>query len=192
MALRTSEISRGALLDRRRTGADVAAVLSFRGRGRQQQLFRRDPAHQRFMPIAAGAVPDQAGHLGLMHGEDHGSGGAGAAERVADLGDVVDRGTEAAELDRNLHAEKFLRAGGVDRGLRKARFEVDLFGLRGGCGCDRRGALMEQRAPVEQQTFGCVTGGRVTKRGFANVHGCDLRNFSVLKILARRQCRVDR
>src|SRR5580704_7910689 len=122
------------------------------------------------MPMAAGAVSDQAGHLGLMHGEDHGGGGAGAAERVADLGDVVDGGTEAAELDRDLHAEKFLGAGRVDRGLRKPRPEVDLFGLRGGGGCDRRGALLEQRAAVEQQTCGCVAGGGVTKRGFADVH----------------------
>ena len=91
--------------------ADVSAVLSFGRRGGQKQLFGRHAAHQRFVPVAAGAVPDKAGDLGLMHRKDHRRGSAGAAERVAHVGNIEDRRAVAAELPRDLDAQKpLLRA----------------------------------------------------------------------------------
>src|SRR6185312_4868860 len=88
--------------------------------------------------------------FGLMHGENHCGRGAGAAERVAHLGNVVDRSAEAAELDRDLRAEQLALARRVDRGLGEAALEVDLFGFRR---CSRRhccGPFHKGKAMVEQ------------------------------------------
>ena len=128
-------------------GADVAAVLAFGRRGRQQQLFGRYAAHQRFMPRAAGSVPDQAGDLGLMHRKDHRGGGAGATQRIAHVGDVEDRCAVAAERDRDLGAEKFLLARRVDRGFREARITIDIDGLLCGDRGDGRCPLHERGGP---------------------------------------------
>jgi hypothetical protein len=109
--------------------ADVAAVLALGGRGGQQHLLGRDAAHQRLMPGRAAAVPDQAGDLGLMHRKDHGGRGAGAAERVAHVGNVGDRRAVAAELMRDLQAQQPLRARRVDRSFREPGVAIDRFGL---------------------------------------------------------------
>src|SRR5579871_4201707 len=148
-----------AMRDGSRAGADVAAVLAFRGRRCKQQLLYRHAPHQVLVILAADAVPDQAGNLGLMHRKDHGAGGAGAAKRVADLGDVGDRCAEAAEGDRNQHAEKLLLARRVESGLGKTRREIHVVRIRRGGSRDCRDPFEKQRAPVHQQTIG-VTGGR--------------------------------
>jgi hypothetical protein len=147
--------------------SDIAAVLALGGRGSQQQLLCCHAAHQRLVIAAAGAVPYQAGDLGLMHGEDHRGRRAGAAERVAHLGDVEDRGAEAAELDRDLRAEQLALAGGVERGFGEARLRVDLFGVSRRRGGDRRGALLEGGAAIEQRFAALI---RDTKAGFLDVH----------------------
>ena len=142
------------VLDRRGGGADVAAVVAFGGRGGQQHLLCRDAAHQRLVIVAAAAVTDQAGDLGLVHGEDHRGRRAGAAERVAHLGDVVDRGAEAAELDRDLRAEQLALAGRIDRGFREARLLVDFLGFRC-CGLGDRCACAPAKVSpaIEQRGF---------------------------------------
>ena len=74
-------------------------------------MLGRDPAHQRFVPGAAGAVPHQTRNLGLMHREDHRGRRAGAAERIEHVGDIEDRRAVAAERFRNLDAQQPLGAG---------------------------------------------------------------------------------
>ncbi|MFK4694766.1 hypothetical protein ABIF42_000360 [Bradyrhizobium diazoefficiens] len=106
-------------------GADVAAVLAFCGGGGEQPLVAGDPAHHGFHPGNAVAVPDDAGDLGLVHRVDHRGRGAGAPERVADVGDVVDRGAEAAELDRDHDAEQFLLTRDVESLVREAGVAID-------------------------------------------------------------------
>src|ERR1700755_949949 len=112
-----------------------------------------------------------------MHGEDHRGRGAGTAERVAHLGDVEDRGAEAAELDRDLRAEQLALAGGVDCGLGEACLEVDVFGIGGSCGRDGSGALLEGGAAVEQLLAAFI---RSTKYGFLDVHGLTRSDFFVV------------
>ncbi len=126
--------------------ADVAAVLSLGGRGGQEHLFGRDAAHQCFVPPGAGAVPDQAGDLGLMHRKDHRRRRAGAAERVAHVGDIGDRCAVAAERQRDLDAQQPLRAHRVERFLREPRIAVDRFGFRGGGRRNRSRSLREGTA----------------------------------------------
>ncbi len=123
------------------------------------------------MKGAAGAMPDQAGDLGLMHREDHRGRRTGAAERVADIGHIRHRGAEAAELDRDLHAEQLLLARCVDRGLWETRFQVDVRGFRCCHGGDSRRPLQEGRAAVEQQAFAGVIRNRVAEARFLDVHG---------------------
>src|SRR6516162_8214271 len=99
-----------------------------------------------------------------MHGKDHGGGRAGAAERVAQVGDVEDRGAEAAERDGNLCAQQLVLARGVDRSVRKTRFSVDLFGIRGGDRSNSSHAFLERRAALEADTIWD------TKAGFLDVY----------------------
>ena len=77
------------------------------------------------MPGAAAAVTREAGHLGLMHGVDHGGGGAGAAQHVADIDHVADASSFAAELARNRDPHEALCARRGDRLGRKARVAID-------------------------------------------------------------------
>ena len=93
-------------LDRRCAVANVAAAVAFGGRGREQHLLAADAAHQQLMPGAAAAVPRQASHLGLVHRVDHRRRGAGAAERVTDVGNLGDAGALAAEFARHGDAQK--------------------------------------------------------------------------------------
>ena len=110
---------RGILaLDRRRAVADVAAALTFGGRGGEQHLIVAQPAQQQPMPGAAAAVTRKARDLGLMHRVDHGGGGAGAAEYVADIDHVADAGSFAAELAWNRNPHEAL---GARRGHRLGR-----------------------------------------------------------------------
>ena len=138
------------MVDRSRAGADVAAVLAFGGGGGEQPLVAGDPAHHGLHPGDAMAVPDDAGDLGLVHRVDHRRGRAGASERVADVGDVMDRGAEAAEFDRNHHAEQFLLTRDVEGLVREAGVAIDAVGVgRSRCGgpggaLDQRGTLLEK------------------------------------------------
>ena len=157
-------------LDRGGGKADIAAVLPLGGRGGQQHLFGCDPAHQLFVPWAPGAVPDQAGDLGLMHRKDHRRGGAGAAERVAHLGDVGDRRTVAAEPVRDLDAEEFLLPRGVDGGFREPGVAVDLLGFRRRRGGDRRRPAREGAA-VDDEGLAGLFCGVVVEPCFLHVHG---------------------
>ena len=157
-------------LHRGRAEADVSAVLAFRGRRRQQQLFGRDAAHQPFVPAAARAVADQARDLGLMHREDHPGRGAGAAERVAHVGHLGDRRAVAAELDRDLGAQKPLLARRVDGLPREARLAVDRFGLRRRSLGDGGRPLLE-RGAVGREWYSAAFRGEVAELDFLHVHG---------------------
>jgi hypothetical protein len=96
--------------------------------------------HQPLVPGATAAVPRDARHLGLMHGKDHRGRGAGAPERVADIDNVADARTLAAELSWNCRAQETLGARGGDRFGRHAGIVVDCGGVLSGDGCDAFGA----------------------------------------------------
>src|SRR5262249_38816478 len=68
----------------------------------------------------------------LMHGENHRGRAAGAAEHVADVDDVGDRGTLAAELDRNHDAEQALGTRCRERLIGEPRLGVDDVGVARG------------------------------------------------------------
>ena len=53
------------------------------------------------MPLAFGAVFDEARKLDVVHGEDHGARRTGLAEQRAQFGDFGDRGRFAAETARH-------------------------------------------------------------------------------------------
>ncbi len=101
--------------DRGSAGPDVAAVLSFRGGGGQQQLLGRQAAQHALVPGIAAAVPDHAGDLRLVHGEDHGRRRTGAAELVADVHHLAEAGALPAEIAGNHHAEQPLLPRRIDR-----------------------------------------------------------------------------
>ena len=88
--------------------------------------------HQPLVPSAAAPVPRDARHLGLMHGEDHRGRGAGAPERVADIDNVADARTLAAELTWNRRAQETLGACGGDRLGRHTGIMIDGGGMLGG------------------------------------------------------------
>jgi hypothetical protein len=104
------------------------------------QLLAGNMPHQPLVPGAAAAVPRDARHLGLMHGKDHRGRGAGAPERVADIDNVADARTLAAELSWNCRAQETLRARRGDRFGRHAGIVVDCGGVLSGDGCDAFGA----------------------------------------------------
>jgi hypothetical protein len=66
---------------------------------------------------------------------------AGAAERVADVGDLGERRGLAAQGRGDHDPHQAERLGGGDRLAREARVAVDLFGMQGGDAGDARGAL---------------------------------------------------
>jgi hypothetical protein len=122
--------------DRSRAVAQIAAAIALGGRGGQQQLLAGNMPHQPLVPSAAAPVPRDARHLGLMHGEDHRGRGAGAPERVADIDNVADARTLAAELTWNRRAQETLGARGGDRLGRHAGIMIDSGGVLGGDGRD--------------------------------------------------------
>jgi hypothetical protein len=142
-----------------------------------------DAAHQGLVIFAAGAVPDQARDLGLMHGEDHRGRGAGATERVAHLGDVEDRSAEAAELDRDLRAEQLALARRVDRSPGEASLLVHVLGIRARHRGDLRGPLRKRRSLIEQRgrTVAVLADFR-----FLNVHARRLRGLSACTLRWQR------
>ncbi len=99
-----------------------------------------DAAQDRVLAGIALAVAHQAGDLGVVHREDHGAGGAGLAERVADIGQDPDRSALAAELDRNSGAEQPVRAHRGHGLFREASVAVDGIGMGGRDGGDSGGA----------------------------------------------------
>jgi hypothetical protein len=113
------------------------------------------PAQQQPMPGAAAAVTREARDLGLMHRIDHGGGGAGAAEHVADIEHVADASSFAAELTWNRNPHEALGARRGHRLGRETRVAIDgdsmfrgdrgdLFRAGGearGAGCDAASTL---------------------------------------------------
>ena len=77
------------------------------------------------MPGAAAAVTREARDLGLMHRIDHGGGGAGAAEHVADIEHVADASSFAAELAWNRNPHEALGARRGHRLGRETRVAID-------------------------------------------------------------------
>jgi hypothetical protein len=73
-----------------------------------------------------------------MHGVNHGCGGAGAAERVADIDDVGNAGALTAEFARHRRAQQPLGARRIDRFDREPRIGVDRGGM---CRRNRRDLL---------------------------------------------------
>ena len=114
-----------AMFDRSFAVTHIAAAIALGGRRCEQHLLIADAAHEQLMPRAAAAVPDNAGDLGLMHGENHRRGGAGAAERVANIGHVRDAGALAAELVRNGGSEQAFGARRRNRLRGKTRVAID-------------------------------------------------------------------
>ncbi|MGY4500020.1 hypothetical protein ACVWYH_003951 [Bradyrhizobium sp. GM24.11] len=168
MASRTSETGVAGLVDRGRAGADVAAVLAFGGGGGEQPLVAGDPAHHGFHPGNTVAMPDDAGDLGLVHRVDHRGRGAGASERVADVGDVIDRCAEAAELDRDHDAEQLLLTRGIECLVREAGVAIDTIGVgRSHAGGARR-ALDQRGAVPEKARLRFVN----SEDCFTHVHAC--------------------
>ena len=138
--MRSSLMRRFMRFDRSRAVAQIAAAIALGGRGGKQQLLAGNMPHQPLVPGAAAAVPRDARHLGLMHGKDHRGRGAGAPERVADVDNVADARTLAAELSWNCRAQETLGARGGDRFGRHAGIVVDCGGVLSGDGCDAFGA----------------------------------------------------
>ena len=88
-----------------------------------------DAAHEQLMPGTAAAMPGDAGNLGLMHGENHRRGGAGAAERVTNIDDIGDACALAAELARHRELKQTLGARSRDGLGRKSRVAIDGRGI---------------------------------------------------------------
>jgi hypothetical protein len=101
------------------------------------------------MPGAAAAVTRKARDLGLMHRIDHGGGGAGAAEYVADIEHVADAGSFAAELAWNRNPHEALGARRGHRLGRETRVAIDGDSMFRG----DRGDLF--RAGAEARGAGC-------------------------------------
>src|SRR5579883_305100 len=120
--------------------------------------------------MAAGSVTDKAGDLGLMHRKDHRRGGAGPAERIAHFGDVTDRSPIAAELDRNLGAQKSLLTGDLESLLRKPRVAIDRFHLDRSSFRDSSCPLLE-RAAMDCKGIVRFFCSCSAKPSFLNVHG---------------------
>src|SRR6516164_2343584 len=90
-------------------------------------------------------VAEEARHLRLVHGVDHGGRRAGAPQAVADIGDLAGGRAFAAELARYHDTEKALLARGSECLLRKAGLLVDRAGVTSrdarhdlGSGCEPR------------------------------------------------------
>ncbi len=98
------------------------------------------------MPGTAASVANEASNLGLMHGVDHGRRCAGPAERVADIDDLCDAATLAAELARHRETEQALGASGGERLARKSRLDVH----RCRMGRRDRGDLVDARTQIRR------------------------------------------
>ena len=123
--------ARAAPLDRRRARAHVAAGAALGGRRGKEKLLAANPAQQALMPSAALSVARQAGHIGQVHGIDHGSGCAAAAEHVADIDNIGDARALAAKFRRHGNAQQPFGARGANRLTRKSRMGIDGCGVRG-------------------------------------------------------------
>ena len=95
---------------------------------------------QLLMPRAALAVADDAGHRGMVHGDDHRRRGASLAENIATLGNVRDRRPFAAEFDRYEKGKEVGFPSSGDGGMWKDGIAVDGLGLHRCNRCDFAGA----------------------------------------------------
>ena len=177
---RLSSAMRSTLpLDWRCAVANVAAVVAFGGRGREQHLLATDTAHQQLMPGAAATVSRHASHLGLMHRVDHGRRGTGAAERVTDVGNLGNAGALAAELAGHGDAQQAMLPSSRDRLRRKPRLGIDRAGMRSrdrrnllGAGSKPFGVGTHRVAVIEQAAHLAARGGHALQRRCSHRHGC--------------------
>jgi hypothetical protein len=100
-----------------------------------------------------------------MHGEDHRGRGAGAPERVADIDNVADARTLAAELTWNRRAQETLGARGGDRLGRHAGIMIDSGGMLGGDGRDAFGARRQTLFRPRRAACNVQVPGRPAGRG---------------------------
>src|SRR6185437_1687457 len=128
---------------------------------------------------------------GLMHREDHRRGGAGATERVADVGNLRYRGAVAAERERNLDTQKPLLTRCVDSYFRKARVAIDFLGLRRGSCCDR-GRPLRERTAIDNELFADLARGSVAEPCFLHIHDRYASWFVGAKDLASRDAHRSR
>src|SRR5262249_39546910 len=109
------------------------------------------------------AVPDNARDLRRVHRVDHRGRSAGASERVADVSDVVDRGTEATELDRDHDAEQLLLTRGVESLVGETCVAIDAVSVGRSyarsvcCALDEGGAVLEKARLRFVKSLDCFT-----------------------------------
>src|SRR5882762_6897024 len=104
-----------------------------------------------------------------MHGEYHGGGRAGATKRVANVGNVEDRGFLAAELARNLDSKKPLLTRGIDGRFWKSGCAIDIIGLGRSHRRHTRSPLYQGGASLEKLLTG-FTRGEFAEPGFLHIH----------------------
>jgi hypothetical protein len=128
VAMRSS-LMQPSRFNRSRAVTQIAAAIALCGRGSEQQLLVGDVTHQPLVPGVAAAMPHDARHLGLMHGEDHRGRGASAPEGVADIDNVADARTLAAELIWYRNAQETLGGRSGDRFDWHAGIMIDRCGM---------------------------------------------------------------
>ena len=95
----------------------VAAHADLGGGRGEEQLLGGDLGHERLQRLGL-SVTDDAGHLQVVHGEDHPARGAGLGELGHRCSRLAQRGADAAELDGDQRAEQTLgleRLEGLER-----------------------------------------------------------------------------
>jgi hypothetical protein len=100
-------------------------------------LLGANAAQQPLVPRAVAAMAHQDRHHDLMHREDHGGGGTGPPERIADIDHIADAPAFAAEIGRHQDAHQALRPQCRNRLSRESRLPVDRVRMgRRHLGCD--------------------------------------------------------
>ena len=90
--------------DRADALADVAAHADLGGGRGEQELLARDLRHE-LLQCRRVPVTDDAGHLEVVHGQDHPARRAGLGQLGHAATCLGQRGADAAELDRDQRAE---------------------------------------------------------------------------------------
>jgi hypothetical protein len=118
-------------LQRADARAHVAADAELGGGRGEQALVASDLARVVAEEEPSPAVVHDAGHLDLVHREDHRGGGAVVAERLAKPRDLRDVEAHAAVLGRHVAGQQALGLHRLEGFLREARVAID-FRARGG------------------------------------------------------------
>jgi hypothetical protein len=111
--------------DRAGARPQVAAAHAIGRRGGEQPLLGANAAQQALVPWTIASMAHQDRHHDLMHREDHRSGGASAAKRIADIDDVADAPTLPAEIGRHRDAHQAFRPQRRNGLARESRLPVD-------------------------------------------------------------------